>query len=114
MNDFPEKKKKREENFIRQITSKERRKETAKRVGKVSLVYGLGMVGLVGWSVAIPTLMGIWIGMWMDERLPSQHSWTLTMLFIGLILGCINAWYWVRTMLRIRGSKKTGNRHIEP
>ncbi|MEA5514645.1 AtpZ/AtpI family protein [Nodularia sp. UHCC 0506] len=32
----------------------------------------------------------------MDTRWPSQYSWTLMMLFIGLTLGCFNAWFWVQ------------------
>ena len=57
--------------------------------------FGLGMMGLVGWSVAIPTLLGAALGLWLDKRYPGPHSWTLTLLFIGLIIGCLNAWNWV-------------------
>jgi len=58
--------------------------------------FGLGMFGLVGWSVAIPTLLGIALGLWLDARWPGRPSWTLTFLLIGVALGCLNAWYWVR------------------
>lgn len=58
--------------------------------------FGLGMFGLVGWSVAIPTLAGIALGLWLDTRWPGRPSWTLTFLLIGVGLGCLNAWYWVR------------------
>ncbi|PLW82427.1 ATPase F0F1 [Kineobactrum sediminis] len=58
--------------------------------------FGLGMFGLVGWSVAIPTLMGIALGLWLDRRWPGEVSWTLTFLIIGVALGCLNAWYWIR------------------
>ncbi len=54
------------------------------------------MFGLVGWSVAIPTLIGIAVGVWLDRRWPGQVSWTLTFLIIGVALGCLNAWYWVK------------------
>ena len=46
---------------------------------------GLGMIGLVGWSVAVPTLLGAALGMWLDKNYPMNHSWTLTLLIIGLI-----------------------------
>jgi len=58
--------------------------------------FGLGMFGLVGWSIAVPTLAGVAFGLWLDRRLHDRISWTLTMLFIGLGIGCLNAWFWVR------------------
>jgi ATP synthase protein I len=56
---------------------------------------------LVGWAVAIPTLIGIGIGLWLDERYAQGRvSWTLTFLIIGIAAGCLNAWYWVRQETR--------------
>ena len=54
------------------------------------------MFGIVGWSVAIPTLIGVAIGVWIDRNWPSQFSWTLMLLIAGVMIGCLNAWYWVR------------------
>jgi ATP synthase protein I len=56
---------------------------------------GLGMMGLVGWSVAIPTVLGAVLGLWLDARHPTRQSWTLALLVAGLCLGCFNAWHWV-------------------
>jgi ATP synthase protein I len=56
---------------------------------------------MVGWTIAITTLIGVAIGIWMDRTWPSGYSWTLTMLFIGLIIGCMNAWYWVNKESRL-------------
>ena len=56
---------------------------------------GLGMIGLVGWSVVVPTLLGAALGVWLDRRHAMNHSWTLTLLFAGLVIGCLNAWHWV-------------------
>lgn len=61
-----------------------------------SIWFGLGMFGLIGWSVAIPTLIGVAVGIWIDNTWPSRFSWTLMLLFNGVILGCVNAWYWVK------------------
>lgn len=58
--------------------------------------FGLGMFGLVGWSVSVPALAGIALGLWLDHRYPGTVSWTLTLLIIGVALGCLNAWYWIR------------------
>jgi ATP synthase protein I len=72
------------------------RKLEARRQGDRGVWFGLGMFGLVGWAVAIPTLAGIALGIWLDGRVQGQISWTLTFLFIGAALGCLNAWYWIQ------------------
>jgi len=54
------------------------------------------MFGVVGWTVAITTIIGVALGIWIDRNWPSSYSWTLTLLFIGLIVGCLNAWYWIK------------------
>jgi ATP synthase protein I len=58
--------------------------------------FGLGMFGIVGWAVAIPTLIGIALGLWIDRTWPSRYSWALMFLITGVVIGCINAAYWVR------------------
>lgn len=73
-----------------------RRKIRARKREDRSAWFGLGMFGLVGWSVALPTLIGAALGLWLDERFPGETSWTLTFLLIGVALGCLNAWFWVR------------------
>ncbi len=57
--------------------------------------FGLGMMGLVGWSVVVPTLLGAALGLWLDKHYPGQHRWTLALLAAGLVVGCFNAWHWV-------------------
>lgn len=77
------------------IGDKAARRWRARHQPKSSLWFGLGMFGLVGWSVMVPTLMGIALGVWLDKLWPGRVSWTLTLLFGGVILGCRNAWYWL-------------------
>lgn len=84
------------EAFQEQVRIKSSRKLQARQEGERSIWFGLGMFGLVGWSVAVPTLIGIAIGIWIDTRYPSPYSWTLMLLFAGAVLGSLNAWYWVR------------------
>jgi len=79
----------------REVGIKAARKLSARRDVGRTVWFGLGMMGLIGWSVAIPTLAGTALGLWLDRRYPGAHSWTLMLLFIGLIVGCINAWHWV-------------------
>lgn len=72
------------------------RKLRARREGDRGVWFGLGMFGLVGWSVAIPTVIGIGLGVWLDHLLGDRVSWTLTGLVAGLVIGCLNAWMWIR------------------
>lgn len=53
------------------------------------------MYGMVGWSVAIPTVLGVAAGVWVDGRWPGRFSWTLMLMMGGLLVGCWNAWYWI-------------------
>lgn len=67
----------------------------ARRDRAPNVWFGLGMIGLIGWSVTVPTLVGAAIGIWLDEHNPGNHSWTLALLVTGLAIGCLNAWHWV-------------------
>jgi ATP synthase protein I len=86
--------------FCREVGTQEKRKLRAQRGKARSVWLGLGMLGLIGWSVAIPALLGVGAGMWIDTHLPSRYSWTLMLLLIGTILGCLNAWRWVSSEQR--------------
>ena len=78
-----------------QVGAKAARKLKARRSGTPGVWVGLGMMGLVGWSVAVPTLLGAALGLWLDQRHPGGRSWTLALLMGGLAVGCLNAWHWV-------------------
>lgn len=78
------------------VARKEERKQRARREGKRGLARGLGVYGLVGWSVTVPTLGGVALGAWLDARGAGQYSWTLMLMIVGLVVGCLTAWYWVR------------------
>jgi len=79
----------------RKIGAKALRKIKSKRKGEQSVWFGLGMMGLIGWSVTVPTLLGAALGFWIDKHFPGSYSWTLALLLLGLIVGCVNAWHWV-------------------
>jgi ATP synthase protein I len=81
--------------FTRQIKIKEARKLRAQARDQGNVWFGLGMFGLVGWSVVIPALLGVALGLWIDRTWPSRFSWTLMLLLLGIILGSLNAWRWL-------------------
>ena len=77
------------------VGAKAARKLKAQRTPAPGVWFGLGMMGIIGWSVAIPTLLGAALGLWLDHHYPGGRSWTLALLVAGLTIGCINAWHWV-------------------
>lgn len=81
--------------FSRKVGAKAVRKLKARRHSANGVWFGLGMMGLIGWSVVVPTLLGAALGIWLDNRHPGSHSWTLTLLVAGLAVGCLNAWHWI-------------------
>ncbi len=84
-----------EDNFFSdEVAKKEKRKLKAQQ-DKNGVWFGLGMMGMIGWSVAVPSLLGAALGVWLDKRNLQSFSWTLSLLVVGIITGCIIAWYWV-------------------
>lgn len=84
-----------ENRFVEKVDSKVTRKLRAQRHPGRSVWMGLGTMGIIGWSVSVPTLFGLLLGVWLDKHHSLGFSWTLNLLIIGLVLGCIVAWRWV-------------------
>ena len=82
--------------FADKVAKKESLRIKGLRHKDETVWFGLGMFGIVGWAVAIPTLIGIALGLWIDRTWPSRYSWVLMFLIVGIVIGCINAAYWVR------------------
>lgn len=95
MSDKPAKPSKNEPTFAGQVGAKATRKLKARRNSTQGVWFGLGMMGLIGWSVVVPTLLGAALGIWLDKHYPGGRSWTLALLVAGLTIGCLNAWFWV-------------------
>lgn len=81
--------------FMRKVSAKADRKLKAQRQSERNVWQGLGMLGMVGWSVAVPTLLGLGLGVWLDQCCTGAYAWTLNLLLLGMVLGCLNAWRWV-------------------
>jgi ATP synthase protein I len=96
--------------FSQHVDRMAARKLRARRHATQTIWSGLGMMGMVGWSVAMPTVLGAALGLWLDKHHPGNHSWTLALLALGLGLGCVNAWYWVTKEDReIRKQEENGD-----
>ena len=81
--------------FIKSVDKQAQRKLSAQKRKRHNIWFGLGMFGLIGWSIALATVAGIALVVWIDQQWPGKISWTLTLLFVGLVIGCMNAWRWI-------------------
>jgi ATP synthase protein I len=62
-----------EDGFHDKVARKVARKLKMQRDGPQGVWFGLGMSGLIGWSVAVPTLAGALFGVWLDRYHPGSH-----------------------------------------
>lgn len=110
MADTPRKPPQGPQSFDEQIGASVARKLKARRNPTPGLWFGLGAMGVIGWSVVVPTLLGAALGAWLDSRHWSKHSWTLALLVAGLSIGCLNAGFWVaKEAHSIRGNGDDDN-----
>lgn len=80
----------------KKVGSIERHKLNARKKGLDTVWSGIAMFGIIGWSVVIPILAGVMIGLWLDANHPlGNRSWTLMLIVAGLVIGCMNAWRWI-------------------
>ncbi len=93
------KKKNPEHDMLDKVAGDVDKKIKAKKEGS-EIMFGMGVFGVVGFSIAIPTLLGAFLGVFLDNRSDSDISFTLTFLFLGLTMGCFSAWRWVKDTSR--------------
>lgn len=73
---------------------KRRRERRARwqREGERSIGQNLALIGVLGWTIVTPTLVGVFVGRWLDREFGAGLFWTLGLLVLGLALGCTLAW----------------------
>jgi ATP synthase protein I len=68
------------------------RRERWLHEGERSIGQNLAMIGALGWTIVVPTLLGLFAGRWLDRKFGAGVYWTLSLLTAGLALGCVMAW----------------------
>ncbi len=86
---------KKEDQALHEIEDKADRMRRARATPPSNPLMGFGMFGMIGWSVAVPTIGGALLGQWLDRTAPQQFSWTVALLLAGVFVGAIVAWKWV-------------------
>jgi ATP synthase protein I len=65
--------------------------------GEPSLAKNVGQIGILGWMIVAPTLIGLFVGRWIDTRLETGVFWSAALLVIGVCGGAWSAWRWMHT-----------------
>ncbi len=60
-----------------------------------SPLRGIGTFGMIGWAIAVPTVAGAFLGLWLDRVAPQNFHWTIALILGGVVLGSLIAWIWV-------------------
>lgn len=83
-----------EDDLLVKVEQQAKKKIRAKKLGKRRM-SGFAYFGVVGWLIVMPTLLGIFIGIFLDKNIKTSFSWTVMFIFIGVIVGSINTWRWL-------------------
>ncbi len=81
--------------LARAVKTRRTRRDGWRREGERAMGRNLAMIGVLGWTVVAPTLLGLFAGRWLDRRLHSGIFWTLSLFAVGLITGCLLGWKWI-------------------
>jgi ATP synthase protein I len=65
--------------------------------GDASVARRLGQIGVLGWIIVLPMLLGVFGGRWLDTQFHSGLLWTAPLLMVGAGLGFWSAWKWMLT-----------------
>ena len=74
------------------VKTRQERRERWQREGERSIGQNLAMIGVLGWTIVLPTLLGLFASRWLDRQFHMGIFWTLALLVVGLTAGCMLAW----------------------
>ena len=65
-----------------------------------SLGSRLGQIGILGWAIVLPTLLGLALGHWLDRTFGTRVFFSAPFLMIGAAVGFWSAWKWMHRQQR--------------
>ncbi len=74
------------------IRKRQERREAWDKDGERPLWKNLSMVGALGWLVVVPTLIGVFVGRWLDGVFETGVTFSGALTFLGAGLGFYLAW----------------------
>jgi len=67
------------------------------REGEPSAARRVAQIGVLGWIIVVPMLLGVFAGRWLDRTFNSGLFCTAPLLIVGLALGSWSAWKWMNS-----------------
>ncbi|WP_157179724.1 AtpZ/AtpI family protein [Rhizobium sp. CF142] len=61
-----------------------------------SLGARLGQIGVLGWTIVVPTLLALALSRWLDREFATGIFFSAPLIIIGVIFGFWSAWKWMR------------------
>jgi ATP synthase protein I len=55
----------------------------------------VSQIGVLGWIIVVPTLIGLFIGRWLDYTFGTGVFWSAPLLLLGAAFGFWSAWRWM-------------------
>ncbi len=83
--------------LVKGVRLHEERRRRWLREGGPSVARRLAQIGVLGWIVVVPMLIGIFVGRWLDRMFGSGLFCTAPLLMLGAALGCWSAWRWMKS-----------------
>jgi len=81
---------------LAEAARKAARRETERRRNpEPSLGARLGQIGVLGWMIVTPTLIGLFAGRWLDRRFDTGVFYSAPFVMIGAGVGFWLAWRWM-------------------
>lgn len=84
-----------EQDAVKQVQKKAEQMRKTRQRKAYSPLQGFSAFGVIGWSVAVPTVLGAIAGKWLNNAAPQSFSWVLALMLAGLVIGIIVAWDWI-------------------
>jgi ATP synthase protein I len=60
-----------------------------------SFMARLGQIGVLGWAIVAPILLGVLVGRWLDWTLKTGIFFTAPLIMLGAAAGLWTAWRWM-------------------
>ena len=60
-----------------------------------SFALRLGQIGVLGWAIVAPILIGVVIGRWLDWAFKTGIFFTAPLIMLGAAAGLWTAWRWM-------------------